>query len=82
MFNNIKFSATVVPKDHNGNDLEIGDFVIVKSQSFYGQICRWRIIGITNDEKYLWLGDGDYMRRRMPKNVIKVTNPQKFFEND
>lgn len=76
MFSNIKFNSSVAPVDHNGHELEIGNAVMVSTPHGYYATEIGIIMGITKNEKYLWIGDGTYMYKRMPKNVILISDPK------
>ena len=79
MFNNIKFTSKVAPKDHNGIELEIGDAVATINE-YYNNIDVYRIVGLTLNEKLVWISDGESIKRRAPKNLIKIKDPEKFFK--
>lgn len=77
MFTDIKFTSKVAPKDHNGFDLDIGDVVICINE-YYRTLEVWCIIGLTNSEMFVWVSDGKQIKRRLPKNLIKIKDPKKF----
>lgn len=79
MFNDIKFTSKIAPKDHNGLDLDIGDAVICINK-YYHTLEIWCIIGLTNSEMFVWVSDGNQIKRRLPKNLIKIKNPKNFFK--
>lgn len=80
MFNNIKFTAKVAPKDHNGIELEIGDAVATINEYYYNNIDIYRIVGLTLNEKLIWISDGESIKRRAPKNLIKIKDPKNFLK--
>lgn len=80
MFSDIKFNASMAPKDHNGSELEMGNTVFY--ETYWGVSGVGVIVGITKNEKYLWIGNGLDMFKRMPKNVILIKNPEKTWVND
>lgn len=66
-------------KDRNGLDLEYGDKVLVKYGGIHHTIGIATIIGFT--EKYvvlIWTPGSGSNFCRIPNNVIKITNPDKW----
>ena len=78
MFNDIKFNCDSIVKDHNNNELQIGNTVLYNDRYYKKNMLFSIIIGITLNEEFIWLSDGDNIFKRKPSNVILVSNPEKY----
>ncbi len=78
MFNDIKFNCDSIVLDHNNNELQIGNTVLYNSRYSYSRdsMLFAIIIGITLNEQFIWLSDGNNIFKRKPSNVILVSNPK------
>lgn len=80
MFNDIKFNCDSIVRDHNNNELQIGNTVVYNKNYGYSRnsMLFAIIIGITLNEKFIWLSDGYNIFKRKSSNVILVSNPEKY----
>jgi hypothetical protein len=80
MFSDIKFNCDSIVLDHNNNELQIGNTVLYNDKygCYRNSMLFAIIIGITLNEKFIWLSDGYDIFKRKPSNVILVNNPEKY----